>query len=118
MRYVITGGSGYVGSRLVEFLSRSEDTEKIVICDIAPPRRYVPKTEFERMDVRDRDGVRAVLERVRPDALVHLAFILNPSHDGLRFGCFEVGSSRGHLRRSRARLADGRPQGRLRPLPR
>jgi len=33
------------------------------------------------MDVRDGAGVREVLERVRPDAIVHLAFILNPSHD-------------------------------------
>ena len=81
MRYVITGGSGYIGSRLVDLLSRREDTEKIVICDLAPPKGYRPKTEFERVDVRDREAVRAVLERARPDALVHLAFILNPSHD-------------------------------------
>jgi UDP-glucose 4-epimerase len=81
MRYLITGGAGYIGSRLVDFLSRREDTEKIVVCDVASPQAYVPKTEFERVDVRDRDGVRATLERARPDALVHLAFILNPSHD-------------------------------------
>jgi UDP-glucose 4-epimerase len=81
MRYVITGGAGYIGSRLVDFLSRREDTEKIVVCDVASPRSYVPKSEFERVDVRDRDGVRATLERAEPDALVHLAFILNPSHD-------------------------------------
>ena len=81
MRYVITGGAGYIGSRLVDFLSRREDTEKIVVCDVAAPRDYVPKTEFEHVDVRDRDGVRATLERAKPDALVHLAFILNPSHD-------------------------------------
>lgn len=81
MRYVITGGAGYIGSRLVDFLSRREDTEKIVVCDVAAPRAYVPKTEFERVDVRDRDAVRATLERAKPDALVHLAFILNPSHD-------------------------------------
>jgi UDP-glucose 4-epimerase len=81
MRYVITGGSGYIGSRLVDLLSQREDTERIVICDLAPPAAYRPKTEFERVDVRDRDAVRAVLERARADALVHLAFILNPSHD-------------------------------------
>jgi UDP-glucose 4-epimerase len=81
MRYVITGGAGYIGSRLVDFLSRRDDTEKIVVCDVASPRSYVPKSEFERVDVRDRDGVRATLERVKPDAVVHLAFILNPSHD-------------------------------------
>ncbi|HYP48393.1 MAG TPA: NAD-dependent epimerase/dehydratase family protein, partial [Thermoleophilaceae bacterium] len=81
MRYLITGGSGYIGSRLVERLASRGDTEKIVICDLAPPRFFLPKTEFERVDVRDRDGVRAQLERTRPDVLVHLAFILNPSHD-------------------------------------
>ena len=81
MRYVITGGSGYIGSRLVDLLSRREDTEQIVICDLAPPRDYKPKTQFERVDVRDRDAVHAVLRRAQADALVHLAFILNPVHD-------------------------------------
>ncbi len=81
MRYVITGGSGYIGSRLVDLLERRDDTEKVVICDLAPPKGYRPHTEFERVDVRDRRAVRSVLERVRPDVLVHLAFILNPSHD-------------------------------------
>ena len=81
MRYVITGGSGYIGSRLVDHLSRREETERIVICDLVAPKGYLPKTQFERLDVRDRDAVRAVLESSKADALVHLAFILNPSHD-------------------------------------
>src|ERR687896_1542542 len=81
MRYVITGGAGYIGSRLVDPLASREETGKIVICDLAPPAAYRPKTEFERGDVRDRDAVRSLLERSRADALVHLAFILNPSHD-------------------------------------
>src|SRR5687768_5983666 len=81
MRYVITGGSGYIGSRLVDLLSRREDTERIVICDLAPPKGYKPRTEFERLDVRHSEAVRLLLERAKPDVLVHLAFILNPSHD-------------------------------------
>jgi UDP-glucose 4-epimerase len=81
MRYLITGGAGYIGSRLVDLLSRREDTERIVICDLAPPAVYKPKTQFERVDVRDRDAVRATLERAGADALIHLAFIFNPSHD-------------------------------------
>ena len=82
MRYLITGGSGYIGTRLVELLARREDTEKIVICDVVPPKGgYRPKTEFERVDVRDRGAVHSALQRANPDVLVHLAFILNPSHD-------------------------------------
>jgi UDP-glucose 4-epimerase len=82
MRYLITGGSGYIGTRLVELLAGREDTEKIVIADVVPPRGgYRPNTEFERVDVRDRGAVHSALQRANPDVLVHLAFILNPSHD-------------------------------------
>jgi UDP-glucose 4-epimerase len=52
-----------------------------VVCDLAPPAAYRPKTQFERVDVRDREGVRATLERSGADALIHLAFVFNPSHD-------------------------------------
>jgi UDP-glucose 4-epimerase len=81
VKYVITGGSGYIGSRLVELLSRRDDTESIVICDVRPPRLHRPRTEFVKLDVRDREGVRSALERGRADALVHLAFLLDPIHD-------------------------------------
>jgi UDP-glucose 4-epimerase len=81
MRYVITGGSGYIGSRLVDHLSRRQDVERIEICDLQPPRHYKPKTGFTQLDVRDREAVRGLLERANADALVHLAFILNPVHD-------------------------------------
>src|SRR5919106_1722375 len=82
MRYVITGGAGYIGTPLAGLLTGREETERVVIADARPPSTYYrPKTEYARVDVRDREGVRALLERERPDALVHLAFILNPSHD-------------------------------------
>jgi UDP-glucose 4-epimerase len=82
MRYLITGGSGYIGTRLVELLARREDTERIVIADVVPPKGgYRPKTEFEQVDVRDRGAVHSALKRANPDVLVHLAFILNPVHD-------------------------------------
>ena len=80
MRYLITGGSGYIGTRLVELLvpprGHREDRHR----DVVPPKGgYRPKTEFERVDVRDRGAVHAALQRANPDVLVHLAFILNPS---------------------------------------
>jgi UDP-glucose 4-epimerase len=78
---VITGGSGYIGSRLIDRLVERDDTERVVIADVRPPRSFRPKVEFSQLDVRDRDGVRALIERERPDSLVHLAFVLNPMHD-------------------------------------
>jgi UDP-glucose 4-epimerase len=81
MRYLITGGSGYIGSRLVDHLSRRQDVERIEICDLQPPRHYKPKTGFTALDVRDRAAVREAVGRADADAVVHLAFILNPVHD-------------------------------------
>src|SRR4051794_34956603 len=81
MDYVITGGAGDIRSRLGEHLAEREDTGRIVVCDVRPPSVTRPKVEFELLDVRDRAAARALLERIKPDALVHLAFILNPAHD-------------------------------------
>jgi UDP-glucose 4-epimerase len=80
MRYVITGGSGYIGSRLIELLAARDDTERIVILDVRPPRVPEPNATFVHMDVRDR-RMEGFLEGERPDALVHLAFVLNPMRD-------------------------------------
>lgn len=81
MRYVVTGGSGYIGTRLIERLAASEDTERITIADVRPPGAFRPKVSYERLDVRDADAARALLARERPDVLVHLAFVLDPIHD-------------------------------------
>ena len=50
MRYLITGGSGYIGGRLIDELSGREETELIVDVDVNPPRRHWPKTEFVKGD--------------------------------------------------------------------
>lgn len=81
MRYLVTGGSGYIGGRLIEELSAREETELIVILDVNAPPRQWPKTQFVKGDVRDRNATRELLEQHEIDALVHLAFLLNPIHD-------------------------------------
>ena len=97
MRYLITGGSGYIGSRLVERLANSDDTERIVIADIRPPRSFHPKVSFSKLDVRDGPGVRQLLEREHPDALLHLAFVLNPMHDENAMYEIDVGGTHNML---------------------
>ena len=79
MRYLITGGSGYIGSRLTDLLVERDDTE-VVNLDIRPPAVPRSRTRFIKMDIRDR-GMRELFERERPDAVVHLAFVLNPIRD-------------------------------------
>jgi len=79
MKYLITGGSGYIGGRLIDMLVERGDTE-VVNLDLRPPAVPRPRTRFVRMDVRDR-GMQALFEAERPDVLIHLAFVLNPIRD-------------------------------------
>src|SRR5688500_7665643 len=78
MKYVITGGSGYIGSRLTELLVARDEAERVVDVDVRPPAVPWPKTEYVSADVRDRARMRDILQRARPDALIHLAFLLSP----------------------------------------
>lgn len=98
MRYLITGGSGYIGGRLTEVLSAREETEKIIDVDVkAPPTAY-PKTEFVKADVRDGNAIRQLLERHEVDALIHLAFILNPIRDEAMMYDVDVNGTQATLR--------------------
>jgi UDP-glucose 4-epimerase len=80
MKYLITGGSGYIGSRLLELLTARDDTERVVVCDVRAPAVPWPKTTYIEMDIRD-PSMQGLLEAEEPDALVHLAFVLNPMRD-------------------------------------
>jgi len=98
VRYLITGGSGYIGSRLVERLTERDDTERVVITDIRPPASFRPKTSFERLDVRDYERARDLIAAERPDCVIHLAFVLNPIHDQEAEYDIDVGGTQNVLR--------------------
>jgi UDP-glucose 4-epimerase len=93
VRYLVTGGSGYIGSRLVSQLSARDDVERILICDVRPPRVHRPGVGYRSLDVRDAAAVRAAVAEERPDAVVHLAFVLNPIHDEARMYEIDVGGT-------------------------
>jgi UDP-glucose 4-epimerase len=98
VRYLITGGSGYIGSRLTEILSARDDVEGIVNLDVRPPAREFAKSTFVRGDVRDYAQIRGLLDREEPDALVHLAFVLNPIRDEARMYDIDVNGTATVLR--------------------
>jgi UDP-glucose 4-epimerase len=102
VRYLVTGGSGYIGSRLVEQLSHRGDVERIVIADIRPPASFRPKAQFEQLDVTDKARVGELVTREKPDVLVHLAFLLNPIHDQDRMYEVDVGGTQNVLEAAEA----------------
>ena len=62
MRLWVTGATGYLGSALV-----------------AAAREQGLEVDAERIEIRDEEAVRAHVERLRPDAVVHTAYRQEPA---------------------------------------
>jgi UDP-glucose 4-epimerase len=76
---LITGASGYIGSKLAGYLAGQDEIRRIVGIDIHPPRLPCDKLLFHRRDVRA--PVTDLLQEHRIDTVIHSAFILAPLHD-------------------------------------
>jgi len=84
MRIIVTGGAGFIGSRLVDRLLR-DGCEVVVVDNFDPfyPRAVKeanlaeavgnPRCRLIELDIRDAAGVDALVQSFRPDAIVHLA---------------------------------------------
>jgi UDP-glucose 4-epimerase len=77
MRVLVTGSSGYLGSRIVELLAADPDVTEIVGLDLAPPRVRTDKLRHLQQDITE--PFDAAAQGV--DAAIHLAFVLNPMND-------------------------------------
>src|SRR3954453_16872469 len=103
VRYLITGGSGYIGGRLTDELSGRDETEKIIDVDLRPPPRSWPKHEFVKADIRDRQKMHELMERNEIDVLLHFAFVLNPIRDEDRMYDIDVNATKAARRAAAAR---------------
>lgn len=77
---LITGVSGYFGSRLVQQLEVDSDIESIVGIDIVEPAYSNRKLRFYKMDVND-FSLPDLVRKEKVDSIFHFSFILNPIHD-------------------------------------
>lgn len=81
MRVLITGGSGYLGSRLVEQLAARPNVESVVSLDVVAPAFRSPSSAFRQVDLRDANAVATAIAEERPDVLIHTAFVMDPTRD-------------------------------------
>jgi UDP-glucose 4-epimerase len=78
VRALVTGGAGFIGSNLVDALV-ARGHEVTVVDDLSTGKREnldaatAAGAELVESDVRDADGMRDVLGRVRPEVVFHLA---------------------------------------------
>jgi UDP-glucose 4-epimerase len=71
-RFLVTGGSGFIGSHVVDAL-RGANAAEIVVLDTAARAEMNDRVRMVEADVRDRDAVREVAEAV--DGIFHMAVL-------------------------------------------
>ncbi|WP_295962264.1 NAD(P)-dependent oxidoreductase [uncultured Alistipes sp.] len=71
-KLLITGGSGFIGTNLINHLLQTNQTEVLNI-DIAEPKIKEHRTYWEKVDIRDYNSLNKVVTKFAPDHLIHLA---------------------------------------------
>lgn len=80
MKLLVTGGAGFIGSAVVrraiadghEVVNLDALTYAACLENLAPVS-HDPRYAFEHADIRDRPALDGILDRHRPDAIMHLA---------------------------------------------
>jgi len=73
LRVLITGGTGFVGTHLIELLKSKNYS--VTVFGSGGCLRSAPGVEYCELDIRDRDGVRSLVRQVNPHQIFHLAGI-------------------------------------------
>lgn len=72
MKLLITGMGGELGTRVALLAEQRSDIDEILGIDVDPPRRRLRRSEFRRVDPRDRRVVVSAVRKFAPTAVMHL----------------------------------------------
>lgn len=93
MRALVTGGSGYLGSHLIEALAARSDVDEVINVDVRAPAASRAGVRFVERSVTE--DLRPVMEGV--GLAVHNAWVLDPLHDTARQRAICIGGTRQFL---------------------
>ncbi len=96
MKVAITGAAGYFGQRITERLEGNEACDKIVGISRRKFEHSFKKLDYYRMDVRSEE-LKQLFGKYEIDAVVHLAFVVNPIHDAKEMNSIDVEGARNVL---------------------
>jgi len=71
MRVLVTGMGGELGTRVAQLLEERTEVREIVGVDFVPPRRRLRRSEFRRIDPRDREKLTDLVTEFAPNAVAH-----------------------------------------------
>ena len=90
MRVVVVGATGNVGTSVVSALAADEGIDSVVALARRPRGPAIAKVRWERGDVK---SPRIARSFAGADAVVHLAWLLQPTHDAPRMRAVNVDGS-------------------------
>jgi nucleoside-diphosphate-sugar epimerase/glycosyltransferase involved in cell wall biosynthesis len=70
-RAIVTGGSGFIGTNLIEYLRHAG--VDVVSVDHSPPRNPKHQPLWNKIDLLDRDAITKLVRDVQPELMFHLA---------------------------------------------
>lgn len=75
MKWLVTGGLGYIGSHLVNLIKMTSDDEVVVIDNLSEGsiERNIHKVSFEKVDITDASSTNQLFESHKFDGVFHLA---------------------------------------------
>ncbi|MDD3492855.1 MAG: NAD-dependent epimerase/dehydratase family protein, partial [Candidatus Thermoplasmatota archaeon] len=79
MRVAITGAAGYIGRQVIQRLE-DDGGESIIGISRRKWNHQFSTLDYHSLDVRS-SALPKLLEKKNVDAVVHLAFVVNPLHD-------------------------------------